>query len=322
MYYIGIDLGGTNIAVGVLDEKGSILLKKSVPTLKERESSEILNDMGTLVNEVIAEYKLDKKDIHSVGIGSPGIPNSKDGILIYTNNLKFRNTDMRTALKQSTGLDTYIDNDANCAALGESVAGAAAGTASSVTITLGTGVGSGVIIDRKIYSGFNNAASEMGHHTIKFDGVQCNCGRKGCWEQYASATALIRQTIEAAKANPHSTLIEHCKDGNIKKASARTAFNAAKAGDRTGQDVCDTYIQYVAEGIANVVNIFQPELVVIGGGICNEGETLLAPLRKLVSERVYGSVVSEKDLPRPNIVKAKLGNDAGIVGAAMLGKYI
>lgn len=315
MYYIGIDLGGTNIAVGLVDEEGKIIHKDSVPTLNEREYPEIIKDMAMLSLKVIEDSGVSLKDVKSIGIGSPGTPNTEEGILVYANNLKFRNVPMRAEMQKYIDLPVYLDNDANVAALAESVAGACKGAKHSVTITLGTGVGTGVVIDGKVYSGFNNAAAEMGHMVIVVDGEQCTCGRKGCWEAYASATALIRQTKKAAVANPDS-LINKLVEGDLSRINAKVPFDAARQGDRVGLQIVEEYMKYLAEGLANVINIFQPEIIAIGGGISKEGEYLLAPLRKLVSERIY----TLEGVPQTRIVAAQLGNDAGIVGAAMLGK--
>ena len=315
MYYIGIDLGGTNIAVGLVDEEGKIIHKDSVPTIRERECDEILKDMAMLTLTVIKDAGRDIKDVKAIGVGSPGTPNCDEGVLVYTNNLRFRNVPIRTELQKFIDLPVFLDNDANVAALAESVAGAAKGTRHSVTITLGTGVGGGVVVDGKVYSGFNNAAVEIGHAVIIADGEPCTCGRKGCWEAYASATALIRQTREAAENNPGS-IINRLVEGDLSKINAKTAFDAKRQGDETGTRVVDQYIKYVAEGLANVINIFQPEVVAIGGGVCKEGEYLLAPMRELIRDRVY----SVEDLPQTKITVAQMGNDAGIVGAAMLGK--
>ena len=207
MYYIGIDLGGTNIAAGVVNEVGEILIKDSIPTKSERESQFILEDMASIVNKLIMEFGIEKSQIQSVGVGSPGTPNARKGKIAYANNLKFVNVDVRGVVGELTGLKVFVENDANCAALAESVAGAAKGTSCSATVTLGTGVGSGIIIDGKIYSGFNNLAAEFGHTLLHVDGEQCTCGRKGCLEAYASGTALIRQTIKAGKEHPELSLI-------------------------------------------------------------------------------------------------------------------
>lgn len=315
MYYIGVDLGGTNIAVGVVDNDGRILYKDSVPTLREREYPEIVKDMAQLILKVIEHEGISIKDVDSIGVGCPGTPDRKAGILVYANNLKFDNAPLRDELQKYINIPVYIDNDANVAALAESVAGAARGAAHSVTITLGTGVGSGIIIDGKVYSGFNDSGAEIGHTVICIDGEPCTCGRNGCWEAYASATALINQTRAAAKNNPDS-LLNTITGSDINKIEAKTAFDAAHLGDNTALKVIDKYIAYLAEGITNVINIFQPEILCIGGGVCKQGEYLLKPLRERVFQRVY----SRGSTRQCQIKVAEMGNDAGIVGAAMLGK--
>ena len=267
--------------------------------------------MAMLALKVIGDAGIDIKDVKSIGIGSPGTPNNRDGILVYNNNLNFRNVPVRAEMQKHISLPVYLDNDANCAALAESVAGAAKDAKDSITITLGTGVGSGVVINGKIYSGFNYAAAEIGHTVIMVDGELCTCGRKGCWEAYASATALISQTRKAAEEDPDS-LINKITEGRLDKI----VFDAAKQGDETAKKVVDRYIQYIAEGLTNVINAFQPQVVVIGGGVCNEGEYLLKPMREIVKKGVY----SKEEVPQTQIRVAQMGNDAGIVGAAMLGK--
>lgn len=314
MYYIGIDLGGTKIAAGVVDENGVLVHKDSVPTKRGRESGEIIKDMAMLSLKVIKDSGLDLKDIKSIGVGSPGTPDSRNGILVYNCNLGFKNVPIRAEMQKYINLPVYLDNDANCAALAESVAGAAKDVSDSITITLGTGIGGGIIINNKIYSGFNNAASEIGHSVIISDGVQCNCGRKGCWEAYAAATALIRQTKEAAKNNPDSK-INTLINGDLEKIDAKTAFDAAKMGDETGSKVVAQYIKFIAEGLVNAINTLSPEVVVIGGGVCKEGEYLLKPLREIVDNDIYC-----KEAAKTQIRVAQMGNDAGIIGAAMLGK--
>ncbi|HHV95111.1 MAG TPA: ROK family protein [Clostridiaceae bacterium] len=314
MYYIGIDLGGTNIAAGIVDEEGKIILKDSVPTLREREYPEIIKDMAMLCLKLIKDAGLDLSDIKSIGVGAPGTPDVKNGILIYANNLKFKNVPIRTEMQKYINLPVYIDNDANCAALAESVAGAAKGYENSITITLGTGIGGGIVFGGKVYSGFNGAAAEVGHIVIDYQGKMCTCGRRGCWEAYGSAPALIEQTQEAAKQNPDS-LINKLVDNDLSKIDAKTAFDAAKQGDKTAKEVVDRYIKYVAEGLIDLINVFTPEVIVIGGGISKEGEYLLKPLREHIAKGVYA-----KDVPQTEIKIAMMGNDAGIIGAAMLGK--
>jgi len=314
-YYVGIDLGGTNIKAGVVTSEGVILNKKSIKTNADRPMEDIVSDMGRLAAEVIAEAGLSRTDVKAIGIGSPGTPDNKTGYLVYSNNLPFNMTPMRKLIRGIVDLPVYINNDANCAAMAESVAGAAKGAADSVTITLGTGIGSGVIINNRIFSGFNQAGAEFGHTTIVAGGVPCTCGRKGCFESYGSASALIRMTKEAAAANPSSQINEliALKDG---KVNAKIAFDAMRMGDSTATQVVETYIEYLSDGLANVINAYMPEILVIGGGVCNEGDPLLIPLReKTMSKPYFGPGVRKTE-----IRLAKMGNDAGIVGAAMMGK--
>jgi glucokinase len=316
MYYLGIDLGGTNIAVGVVDENCRIIKKDSVPTYKDRPYQEIVKDMADLSFKVVKETGLKISDIKSAGIGSPGIPDGEKGILIYACTFKFENAPFREELQKYIDIPVFLENDANCAALAESIAGAAKDVCHSIAITLGTGIGGGVIIDNKIYSGFNYAASELGHMVIKCEGEPCSCGRKGCFEAYASATALIRQTKKAAEENPQS-IINKLVNGDLSKIDAKTAFDASRQEDETGRKVVHQYIKYLSEGLTNIINIFEPGVVVIGGGISKEGEYLLKPLREQVARGVY---TKQSGVRQTEIRVARMGNDAGIIGAAMLGK--
>ena len=314
MYYLGIDLGGTNIAAGILDENLKMVIKGSVPTGKEREYPEIIKDMAEHSMKLIEEAGLTVEDIKYIGIGSPGVCDRENGILLYANNIGFNNVPMASEMQKYITLPIYIDNDANCAALGESVSGAARDVSDSITITLGTGVGGGIVMNKQIL-GFNGMAGEIGHISIVLDGEECTCGKRGCWEAYASATALIRQTKKAAEENPDSE-INKLVNRNLDLINAKTAFDAMRLNDEVGTKVVDQYIRYVAVGIANLIVTLQPEKVVIGGGISKEGETLLKPLRKKVNDNLY---YKKDDVPQAQIVAAEIGNDAGIVGAAMLG---
>ncbi|MBQ4271310.1 MAG: ROK family protein [Clostridiales bacterium] len=313
-YYVGIDLGGTNIKAGIVTDSGEMLNKDSIKTRAERPMEEIIHDMGTLALKVIEDASLKLEDISAIGIGSPGTPDNEAGVLVYSNNLPFNMAPMRALIREVVDLPVYIDNDANCAAMAEAVAGAAKGTKESVTITLGTGVGAGVIVRGRIYSGFNQAGSEFGHTVIVSGGQQCSCGRKGCFEAYSSASALIRMTREAAEANPDSKLNELiARDG---KVSGKTAFEAQRLGDEAGAKVVDMYTDYMADGLANAINTFMPEVLVIGGGVCNEGDPLLIPLQEKTMSRPYFG----PGVKKTTIKLAEMGNDAGIVGAAMMGK--
>ena len=312
-YYIGIDLGGTNIKAGVVSEDFEIVAKATCKTDLPRPGEEICADMAKVALEAVKEAGLTLDDIEAVGIGTPGTANSATGIIEYSNNLGFLNFPVVELMKTHIDKPCYVENDANAAAYGEFVAGAAKGANDAVCITLGTGVGGGIIINKKIYSGFNFAGAEIGHTVINVDGPQCTCGRRGCFEVYSSATGLIRMTKEAMEKDPASAL--HTEADEHGKVSARTAFNAMRKGDATAKQVVDDYIKYLACGIANTINIFQPDILCIGGGVCNEGDPLLLPLKEQVAKEVY-TRNSEKNT---EIVIAKLGNDAGIIGAAFLG---
>lgn len=313
MYTVGIDLGGTNIKAGLVDETGRIVYKESVKTHAERDAAAIVKDMGQLALRVIANAGVADGPVQAVGIGSPGTPSNTAGILVYSSNLPFRNAPIRQDIRQIIDLPVYIENDANVAALAESAFGAARGSRHSVTITLGTGVGGGIIINRRIYSGFNGAGGEIGHMVIHTDGEPCPCGRRGCLESYASATALARETERAARMCPGSLLNRLIAENNG-RADGRTAFRGMRQGDLAAAGVVDRYIQNLAEGLANIVNCLMPEVMVIGGGVCNEGDALLLPVRERVASLIYPAV----GVPMPEIRLAELGNNAGIVGAAML----
>lgn len=310
-YYIGIDLGGTNIVAGVVNENYEIISKAKTPTNRPRSAEEICKDMAKMALEAVEKAGLKVSDIQSVGVGAPGSVNSDTGVISYSNNLDFHNAPVADYIREAIDLPVYVENDANAAAYGEFVAGSAKGTKDAVCITLGTGVGGGIIIGGKIYSGFNYAGAELGHTVIEVDGVQCSCGRKGCFEVYSSATGLIRMTKEAMAADPDSKMHEMMGD----HVSGRLAFEAMRAGDATAKSVVDKYIKYLAAGIANTINIFQPEVLCIGGGVCNEGDALLVPLKELISKEIYTRASEDNT----KIVIASLGNDAGIIGAAFLG---
>ncbi len=313
-YYVGIDLGGTNIVAGVVDEEYKIIAKATTKTNCPRPEKEIADDMAKMALQAVENAGLTIDQIEWIGIGTPGIANSKTGIIEYSNNLGFRNTPMVKYIQENIDKPVFIENDANAAAYGEYVAGAAKGAKNAVCITLGTGVGGGIIVDGKIYSGSNFAGAEIGHTVIEVDGAQCSCGRKGCFEAYSSATGLIRMTREAIAEHPDCIMAKMAEEKG--KVTARTSFDSMREGDEYAKAVVDKYIKYLAAGITNTINIFQPDVLCIGGGVCNEGDPLLLPMKAIVKEEVY-TRNSEKNT---EIVIAKLGNDAGIIGAAFLGK--
>ena len=314
-YYVGIDLGGTNIVAGVVNDNYEIIAKASTKTNCPRPDKEIADDMAMVALNAISNANLTVDDIEWIGVGAPGIANNKTGVIEYSNNLGFVNTPIVKYIQKHIKKPVFIENDANAAAYGEFVAGAAKGANNAVCITLGTGVGGGIVIDGKIYSGSNSAGAEIGHTVISVDGPQCSCGRKGCFEVFSSATGLIRMTKEAMELNKDS-LMWTFADERSGKVSAKTSFDGMRVGDKAAIEVVNKYIKYLATGITNVINIFQPDVLCIGGGVCNEGDTLLLPVKELVAKEVY-TKNSEKNT---DIVIAKLGNDAGILGAAFLGQ--
>ncbi|MBE6773492.1 MAG: ROK family protein [Ruminococcaceae bacterium] len=314
MYRIGVDLGGTNIAVGVINGDNKIIGLSKRKTNTPRPAKEIFDDINICIAEAVESAGLKIDDITSIGIGTPGSVDHETGVILYANNLDFYNVPaVEYVNSKFPGVKVYIDNDANCAALGEALAGCGKGKKSFIAVTLGTGVGGGIVLDGKLLVGCNDAGGEIGHMVISVDGEPCNCGRIGCWERYASATALVNQTKAAMLRNKDSKMWELC-EGDIEKAGGRTAFDGMRLGDECATEVCNTYIDYIAIGTANLVNIFQPDLVCFGGGICNEGETLLEPIRKLVATYRY----SKYQQKQTEFCRATLGNDAGIIGAALV----
>lgn len=315
-YSIGVDLGGTNIAVGIVDENHSIIKKGSVPTLAQRGPDPIIRDMADLCKKLISECGICSEDIAGAGIACPGTVNPKTGIVEYANNIKFSDFPLTRLFSEYMELPEEkiaIGNDANLAALGEAVAGAAKGTASSVMITLGTGVGGGVIWNGQVLTGCAYGGAELGHMVIEYGGRPCSCGRRGCFEAYSSATALIQMTKEAFESHSETLMHEMC-GGDVNRVGGKTAFAAMKKGDRVAAEVVDIYIDYLACGIANLINIFQPEVLTIGGGISGEGDYLIVPLKERLCHEIY----SKDGVLKTDIRIAKLGNDAGIIGAAAL----
>lgn len=312
--FIGIDLGGTNIAVGVVDENNNIIASDSTPTLAERHWTEIVKDMAELTKKVTADAGFTLDDIESIGIGCPGTIDTDNGMVVYSNNIVMDHAPVADEIKKNLGIDVPVnlENDANAAAYGEYIA-TGANAKSFIFITLGTGVGGGVVLNGKLYRGFNFAGAELGHFIMNVNGEPCSCGAKGCWEAYASVTALIRQTKVAMEANPDSLMNKIAEENG--KVSGRTSFTAAAEGDKAAIDVVNKYIEYVATGIASMVNIFQPEILVIGGGISKEGDRILNPLKDIVNSIDYN-----KFMPKTDIRIAKLYNDAGIIGAALAAK--
>ncbi|MBS4912491.1 MAG: ROK family protein, partial [Subdoligranulum variabile] len=279
MLYLGVDLGGTNIKAALVNSEGEILCEAGIPTNLPRPAEAVCDDIATLCLQLA-----EGKDVAGVGVGCPGTVDG--GTVLYSNNLDWHDFAMEEYLAQKIGLPVVVGNDANVAALGEALAGCAKGAQSTVVVTLGTGVGAGVVLDGKLLTGYTGAASEAGHMVVLDtpDAPRCTCGRHGCLEALASATALIRMTKEARLAHPESAL--NVLAAKPEDVNGRTAFDAAAQGDAAAQQVVDTYIHYLAVGIANLINIFFPEVIGLSGGVANQGENLLKPLRAAVEPMV------------------------------------
>ncbi len=312
MYHIGVDVGGTNIATGITDENGKLIKKISVKTLGDRPPQEITKDIYNSVKTLMDETGITKDDFELIGIGIPGCVDNKTGLVLQTENMNLSNFPLVKEMQKYIDKPIIMANDANCAVLGEMVAGGAKGYSNVLMITLGTGIGGGFVLDGKIYEGVNGAALEAGHIVIVDNGIQCNCGRKGCFEKYASATALIRITEEYMEKYPDSLMKNYLKETG--EVSGMTAFKAAKAGDKAADMAVEEYARYLALGISNLINLFQPEVLLVGGGVSNEGDYLLDRVRKYVKEWVYAYGIIKSTV----IKRAELANDAGIIGAAFL----
>ncbi len=309
MYRIGIDLGGTNIAAGVVDEGQHIVSEVSLPTGAERPAEAVVADICRAAELAMEKAGITADHCASIGIGSPGTCDSACGTVVRAYNLGWFNVPVCDMVTARLGIPCRLSNDANCAALAETVAGAAVGCKNMILVTLGTGVGCGIVSDGKLLEGVGGTGAEAGHAILVLDGEPCTCGRRGCWEAYASATALIRQGKRAAQAQPASVLARY--GGAL---TGKDVFDAAAAGDETAQAVVAQYCVYVAAGVTDLVNILGPEMVLIGGGISRQGETLLAPVREYVAANCFGG----HDRTPPVIEAAKLGNEAGVIGAAAL----
>ena len=308
MQWIGIDIGGTNVKAALVDRTGRIVRKSSVTTGKTRTPQQIIDDIARQIAELSGG-----ESYEAIGVGCPGAIDSAQGNVNYSNNLGWVNVPLGKLLAAATGKPVKVSNDANVAALGEAMFGAAKSYSDSILVTLGTGVGGGIVIGGKLFEGYASMGAEIGHTVIRAGGRLCTCGRKGCLEAYASATALIRETISAMHTDFQSKLWAFA-DGDLNKVDGRTSFECAKAGDKTAQGVVEAYIDALADGIVNLVNVFRSQAVILGGGVCAQGAYLTEPLQKLVDERRYGGA----DSLRTVIKIAELGNDAGVLGAASL----
>ena len=314
-YSIGIDLGGTNIAGGIVDPEGRLQVTRSVKTGAPCTPQVLTDRIADLCCDLAASANLPLNQMAWIGLGVPGSVEKDTGILDYANNLNFRRVPLCAMLKEKLQLPVFMDNDANAAAWGEYCTGDPC--ESLVMVTLGTGVGGGIVEKGHILSGCNGAAGELGHFVIDLNGKPCNCGLRGCFEQYASVSALVEQTKEKMDQAPNSLLWDECK-GKKENVNGRTAFDAMRRGDTATCEVVQRYIYYLSVGVASIVNVFQPERLCLGGGISREGDVLLNPVRAYVEK--YGS--GRDSTRQTQITAAHLGPDVGIIGAALLGREL
>ena len=314
MYYIGVDLGGTGIKAGVVNEKGEILSKGSTPTMAERPYQAVIADIATLCKTVAADANITVEDIEAIGVGVPGICDPKTGIIPKCTNLGWFDVPFVSELQSHIAKPVIVDNDATVAGFAEYIAGVSAGTHSSVFVTLGTGVGGGIIINGRPYSGAHGVGSEIGHMNIAMGGEECTCGNKGCFERYASATSIIRDAKRAVAENPDSVIMQKC-GGDVEKINAKIVIDAAKEGDAVAKEVFAGYVNGLAHGLVNLINVIDPEVIVLGGGVSMAGEFLLDAVREAMKPLIFF-----KSMPYADVKLATLGADAGLIGAAMLGK--
>ena len=312
MYYIGIDVGGTNLAAGLVNEDCKIIYRKSVPTDRNMDASQMVEMLAMIAEQIVAEAGVAKDEIKCIGLGVPGTANLKTGQIEYANNLPFCQGELRKELKNKTGIEVFFDNDANAAAWGEYLL-CEDKPDSFVMVTLGTGVGCGIVLNGKLFRGVNYAAGEIGHVIVKHNGKPCPCGRKGCLELYASAQALVDRAKKKMQKKEDSILWELCNN-NIEEMDGRKFFQAVRMEDECALKVRKWFAKYLSEGMIDLINTLQPEVICIGGGISKASELFLPQVEKRVAEKIYS-----KDSSRnTKLIAAQLGNDAGIIGAAML----
>lgn len=309
-YYLGIDIGGMTVKGILTDNSGKIYADGNVQTDSDKGATQMCANIVELVNVLLSNGKVNKAEVVGIGVGCPGIIDSKNGVVVFAGNLKLLNFALAKEIEIATGLPVKITNDANAAALGEAKFGAGSKYKNSILVTLGTGVGGGIVIDGKLFEGGKSAGTEIGHTVIVENGLKCTCGRKGCFERYASASALMEQTKDAMEANRNS---EMWKGYDLETVTGKTPF-AYYDRDLTAKLVVDKYISHLACGIINLANIFRPEVVMLGGGLSEQGETLTKPLQKILDNELMGGTAYAP----VKVVKASLGSKAGAYGAAAL----
>ncbi len=314
MIRIGIDIGGTGIQIGALDDNYHILNQASIPTRTNIPFEAQVDQMVECIHDVLRPEinpELTMNHVLSIGAGIPGIANA-EGTVINCTNLGWSYVPLREAFQKRIQKPFYVDNDANVAALAESVAGISAGTSSSVFITLGTGIGSGIILNGKVWKGFHGIGGELGHMILKLGGKLCSCGNHGCVEQYCSASAIIRMAREGLADHPESLINAIC-GGDPGKINAKSVFDALHKEDPWADQIFTEYVSCLAQTIANVTNFLDPEIIILGGGVSKAGSVLLEAVRM-----EFPKYVLFNDQPLPRVEIASLGAEAGIIGAAML----
>jgi glucokinase len=314
MIYIGIDLGGTGIKAGVVDEKGVILCKEKCPTGVERGYGPVIADMAKLCVEAVEKAGVSMDDVAGIGVGIPGIQDPATGLIPFCTNLGWHQVPLVEEMHKYIDKPVFVGNDATVAGLAEAVAGISAGASTSVFVTLGTGVGGGIVIDGKPYSGPNGVASEIGHMMTVAGGELCTCGNRGCWERYSSATAIIREGRKFAEAHPDCAIMKEV-GGDLSKIEAKTIIDLAKAGDPDAVQLFDNYVYHLCVGLVNLINLYDPQIIALGGGVSHAGQFLLDAVNAKLPSMVF-----YKTMPYAKIALATLGNDAGIIGAAMLAR--
>ena len=314
MVYLGIDVGGTGIKIGVVDENGTILTQGETPTLVGRPFADIVHDMGMCALDVLAKGGFSTADVVSVGVGVPGVANQETGMVVFCTNLNWHNVPLRAELQKYINKPIHIDNDATVAGYAESICGVSVGCHSSVFLTLGTGVGGGIVIGGRPWSGFHGVGSEIGHIPMDIDGEHCSCGNDGCLERYCSATAIIRMGRAAVLQHPDSALYAAC-GGDINTINAKMVFDCAKEGDDVSMKIFRHYVKYMCLALDSIIMFLDPEMIILGGGVSKAGNFLLDAIRESLPRYLLF-----KTLPYSRIEIARLGADAGMIGAAMLGK--
>ena len=309
--YIGVDLGGTAVKIGLVDSTGCLINSCEIPTGVGRAHMDIIKDIIGGIEKTIKEGRVDLSQIQSIGIGIPGLAESKTGRVIYCTNLNWKDIPLGEILRKHFNKNVYVENDATVAALAESLFGSTKDVENSMFLTIGTGIGGGILIGGKIYSGSHGAGSEAGHMVVGENFYNCNCGRNGCLETFASATAMTRYVEHRLSSTNEASVLRE------RELSARNIFDAAKAGDALAMETVNRMVKYLSIGIANIYNLLDPDVIALGGGVSKAGDYLLELLNKSIAGQLLSS-----DISYGKIVIAELGNEAGILGAAFLGNYI